>query len=142
MDSSQFRQTMGRFATGVAIITITDAAGAPHGMTVNSLTSVSLEPPLLLVCLDHAASLRDDLLASGEFAVSVLEQHQEDLSRRFAKAHDDRFAGVGYHAGQGSAPLLDGALAHLECRVSQVLAATVHDGRPLCYYRGGYASLA
>lgn len=138
----------------MAIVTITDAEAKPHGMTVNSLTSVSLTPPLILVCFDLRASLLDALLAAGEFAVNILEAHQEELSRRFAKPDEDRFDGVGYHAGQGRAPLLDGALAYLECAVEQavpagdhtiviarVFAGTVQDGRPLCYYRGGYAAL-
>ncbi len=154
-DGAQFRQLMGRFATGVTIITCDDAKGGLHGMTANSLTSVSLDPPLLLICVDHRASMLAPLLERRGFVVNVLEQHQEALSRRFAGKHEDRFDGIGYATGRLGMPLLDGALAHLECAfhdaieagdhtivLGRVITGTAHDGRPLCYFRGGYAALA
>lgn len=154
IESAQFRQLLGRFATGVAIVTVADADGTPHGMTINSLTAVSLAPPLLLACIDHAASIRPRLLATPTFAVNILEQHQETISRRFAGDQDERFDGVGYQSGRLGHPLLDGALAHIECErfsavetgdhtivIGRVVAGMTYDGRPLCYYRGGYAAL-
>jgi len=154
-DAAQFRQLMGRFATGVTVITTTDASGALHGMTANSLTSVSLDPPLLLICVDHRASMLAPLRERRGFVVNVLEAHQEALSRRFAGKHEDRFDGIGYALNPEGHACLEGALAHLECAyhgeveagdhtivLGRVLRGAAHDGRPLCYFRGGYAALA
>jgi flavin reductase (DIM6/NTAB) family NADH-FMN oxidoreductase RutF len=154
VDDAQFRQLLGRFATGVVVITLTTPDGRPHGMTANSLASVSLRPPLVSVSIDHAAAMHDLIVRSDQFVVNVLASHQEALSRRFADPHDDRFDGVGYHAGQHGDVLLDGALAHIECVrhdtveagdhtivIGRVVAGVTEDGRPLLYYRGGYAAL-
>jgi len=124
-------------------------------MTANSLVSVSLVPPLVSVCLDHAAELHDLIVAAREFVVNILESRQEELSRRFADPHQDRFEGVGYHLGPDGQILLDGALAHIECQhfaqypggdhtivVGRVIGGGAHDGHPLIYYRGGYAALS
>ena len=124
-------------------------------MTANSLSSVSLEPPLVLLCIDHEASMHDLLVRSRQFAVNILSSGQETLSRRFAQEHEERFDGVGYGESPRGLVLLDGALAHLECErvatheagdhtilVGRVVAGTTNEGRPLCYFRGGYASLA
>ncbi len=123
-------------------------------MTASSLASVSLHPPLVLVCVDHSADLHDAILASREFVVNVLESDQEALSRRFADQHDDRFEGVGYHRSPEGLVLLDGALAHIECErhatypggdhtivIGRVIGGATGEGRPLLYYRGGYAAL-
>jgi flavin reductase (DIM6/NTAB) family NADH-FMN oxidoreductase RutF len=146
---------MGRFATGISVITCRDGAGGLHGMTANSLTSVSLAPPMLLICVDHNAALRAPLLDIGSFTVNILEQHQEALSRRFSGKHEDRFDGVGFTTGQLGHPVLDGVMAHAECVIesvveagdhsiviARVIAGAAQDGRPLLYFRGGYASLA
>ena len=135
---------MGRFATGVTVLTVNGADGRPLGMTASSLASVSLEPPLVSVCVDHAAELHD----------AILESRQEALSRRFADRHEDRFDGVGYHRSPEGLVLLDGALAHLECDrfasypggdhtiiIGRVIGGSTGEGRPLLYYRGGYATL-
>ena len=145
---------MGRFATGVTVLTVRDPAGQPAGMTASSLASVSLEPPLVSVCVDHTAELHDLIVAAPEFVVNILEGAQEELSRRFADPHDDRFAGVGYHSGPEGQIFLDGALAHIECErfaeypggdhtiiVGRVIGGATGDGRPLLYYRGGYTGL-
>lgn len=154
VDDAQFRQLLGRFATGVVVITLTTPDGRPHGMTANSLASVSLRPPLLSVSIDHAAAMHDPIVGSDQFVINILASHQEALSRRFADPHDDRFDGVGYHVGQHGGVLLDGALAHIECLrhdtleagdhtivVARVVAGETGDGRPLLYYRGGYGAL-
>ena len=155
IDGPTFRQLLGRFATGVAVLTARDPDGTPHGMTANSLTSVSLEPPLILVCIDHDATMHALLSGGAAFAVNVLEAHQETLSRRFAGDHEDRFDGIGYRLSPRGLVLLDGALAHLECVawarheagdhtivIGRVVDGAARDGRPLLYYRGGYAAHA
>jgi len=155
VDQAQFRQLLGRFATGVAVITARGADGRPHGMTANSLASVSLEPPLLLLSIDHAAAMHGLLVTAPAFAVNILASTQETVSRRFAQDSDERFDGIGYQESPRGLILLDGALAHIECErtatheagdhtilVGLVVAGSATEGRPLCYFRGGYASLA
>ena len=136
------------------MITVRNGAGQPAGMTASSLASVSLEPPLISVCVDHTAELHDLIIAAPEFVVNVLESSQEELSRRFADPHEDRFDGIGYHLGPEGRIRLDGALAHIECEryatypagdhtivIGRVVEGETHDGHPLLYYRGGYAAL-
>ncbi len=145
---------MGRFATGVTILTVNGPDSRPWGMTASSLASVSLVPPLVSVCVDHKAELHDAILAAPVFVVNILESGQEVLSRRFADQHEDRFDGVGYHRSPEGLVLLDGTLAHLECDrfasypagdhtliIGRVIGGATGEGRPLLYYRGGYSSL-
>lgn len=155
IDSDTFRSVLGRFASGVSIVTARDDAGGDHGMTVSAFASVSLEPPLILVCVDHAASMHDLLLEHPRFGISVLSSEQEAYSRRFATDPDTgRFDGIAYSRGDSGVVLLDNALAHIECKVVQhhdagdhtifiaeVERAEPRHGRPLLYYRGGYAQL-
>jgi flavin reductase (DIM6/NTAB) family NADH-FMN oxidoreductase RutF len=154
LDAAHFRQLLGRFATGVTIITVNGPQGRPEGMTASSLASVSLHPPLVSVCIDHAAELHDLILDSREFVVNILESAQEALSRRFADKHDDRFDGIGYHRSPEGLVLLGGALAHIECEryaiypggdhsivLGRVIGGSTAEGHPLLYYRGGYAAL-
>ena len=124
---------MGRFATGVTVLTVNGSDGRPLGMTASSLASVSLEPPLVSVCVDHEADLHDAIVAAPIFVVNVLESGQEALSRRFADPHEDRFDGVGYHRSPEGLVLLDGALAHLECERH----ASYPGGRPHHHHRPG-----
>jgi flavin reductase (DIM6/NTAB) family NADH-FMN oxidoreductase RutF len=145
---------MGRFATGVTILTVNGSDDRPLGMTASSLASVSLVPPLISVCVNHEARLHDTIVASPVFVVNILAGHQESLSRRFADPHEDRFDGIGYHRSPEGLVLLDGALAHIECDrfaaypagdhtiiIGRVIGGTTGDGRPLLYYRGGYGAL-
>jgi flavin reductase (DIM6/NTAB) family NADH-FMN oxidoreductase RutF len=154
IDPAQFRQLLGRFATGVTILTVVSPDGRPIGMTANSLSSVSLRPPLISVCVDREADMHGAILKTGEFVVNVLSSPQETLARRFSDEHDDRFDGVGYHLSPDGLILLDGALAHIECHrhahypagdhtivVGKVVGGATSDGRPLLFYRGGYAAL-
>ena len=97
------------------MLTVRGPGGGPAGMTASSLASVSLQPPLVSVCVDHTAELHDLIVAAPEFVVNILASGQEELARRFADKHDDRFDGVGYHVGPEGQVLLDGALAHIEC---------------------------
>lgn len=154
LDPAEFRQLLGRFTTGVTVITMHLPDGQPAGMTANSLASVSLAPPLVSMCIDHAAELYASLLAAPGFVINVLESSQESLSRRFAAKHLDRFDGVGYHTSAGGQPVLDGVLAWIECVphatfaggdhtivVGRVLRGGTTEGAPLVYFRGGYAGL-
>jgi flavin reductase (DIM6/NTAB) family NADH-FMN oxidoreductase RutF len=155
IDPDTFRATLGRFASGVTIVTARDERGADHGMTVSAFSSVSLEPPLVLACIAHEASMHEILQRHDRIGVNVLCSTQEHLSRRFAdELETDRFDGIGYSRGESGVALLDDALAHIEARVvarhdtgdhtvfiAEVEAAEPRDGRPLLYYRGGYAQL-
>jgi len=155
IDPDTFRSVLGRFASGVTIVTARDAAGRDHGMTVSAFCSVSLAPPLVLVCVDRAASTHDLLVTTSHFAISILSAQQEALSRRFSGCEEHlRFDGVGYSRGTTGLPLLDDALAHIECRrvdqhvagdhtiiIGEVESAIAYTERPLLYYRGGYAQL-
>lgn len=156
MDSETFRSVLGRFASGVTILTARDGSGVDHGMTVSAFSSLSLEPPLVLFCVDHAASMYDLLVADSPPAcgISILSSNQEAYSRRFADETEQRFDGIAYSRGEHGVVLLDDALAHLECTITQHFDAGDHtvfiarldraqprQGRPLLYYRGGYAQL-
>jgi flavin reductase (DIM6/NTAB) family NADH-FMN oxidoreductase RutF len=154
IDPDLFRAVLGRFASGVTVITTRDATGRDHGMTVSAFSSLSLSPPLVLVCVDHAASMHPVLRDAQYFAVNILAAGQEALSRRFSGREDDRFDGIGFARGKTGAALLDDVLACLECRkvgqhetgdhsvfVGEVEAACARSERPLLYYRGGYAQL-
>ncbi len=149
------KQVMGSFASGVTVITCRDAQGIRWGLTVSAFSSVSLDPPLCLVCVDKAARSRGALLATRKFAVNMLSDAQEQLSNHFASRKDDKFSTVAHHDGPASGcPLLDGALATIECEVTEVLAGGDHDilvgtplativteGKPLLYWRGRYGDL-
>ena len=154
VDPARFRQLLGRFATGVTVVTARLADGRPLGMTASSLASVSLDPPLLLVSVDRQNDMHDALAAATQFAVNVLAADQEALSRRFAALDANRFDGVGYRESRHGVPLLDGALAHIECTrqasvpggdhtvfFGLVTGGEVTDRPPLLYYRGGYVNL-
>lgn len=125
IDPMAMRRTMGRFATGVAVVT-TEHDGVPHGMTVNSLTSVSLDPPLLLVCLDHGARSAEAVTSAGRFAVNILSSRQQPIALRFAQRGEDHFAGLGPEYDGHRVPVVPGALAHLDCDVERVIEAGDH----------------
>ncbi len=151
VDPAHFRQLLGRFATGVSVLTARDARGAPQGMTASSIASVSLDPPLLLVAVDHANDMHGAMLGTTHFVVNILAADQETLARAFAAEAANRFDGVGYRETRHGIPLLDGALAHIECVkhaevpggdhtvfFGLVTGGEVTDRRPLLYFRGGY----
>ncbi len=147
---------MGTFPTGVAVVTATGAGGEPVGLTVNSLTSVSLYPPLILVCIDHGSASHDAIVDSGRFGVNLLKDSGRELSDRFATGtREDRFQDLGWHPGPAGSPLLDDALAWIDCEVYQAHVAGDHtivvgrvvdcdhtDDDPLVYHRGRYRKLA
>lgn len=151
IDPADFRRAMGQFATGVSVVTTRDREGRPLGLTVNAFCSVSLEPPLLLVCIDNRSEAHGGFEDSGVFGVSVLAEDQEDWSRRFAIGGPAKFAGAELPASRQGVALIPGALAHFECRVASSQAAgdhtiylgevqhlSVNPGRPLLYHASGY----
>ena len=155
LTSEEFRHACGRFATGVTIASVMDSQGAPHGLTVSSFTSVSLEPPLVLICLGHRVTMIESFRAASHFGINVLKDSQQHLSERFARKGHDRFGGVPWRRGHSGVPLLEGVLAAIECRVHQrflsgdhdilvgrMLHAHVADGAPLIHFASRYHRLA
>src|ERR1051325_1519420 len=123
----EFRRACGRFATGVTVATVLDENGIPHGLTVSSFTSVSLDPPLVLICLGHAVTMIDAFRRASHFGINVLAASQLELSERFARKGFDRFDGLRWEAGSTGVPLLPGALAAIECIVEQRVRSGDHD---------------
>jgi flavin reductase (DIM6/NTAB) family NADH-FMN oxidoreductase RutF len=155
VDPALYRRTCARFATGITVVTVVDEFGRPHGMTVNSFSSVSLDPPLVLVSIDLSNAILGHFLSSSYFAINILAEHQEHLSRRFASVSENRFNDIGWHPGEFGVPLLDGVLAQLECSVTTTLEAGDHtvligevrlagctDGKPLVYFDSSYRTLS
>jgi flavin reductase (DIM6/NTAB) family NADH-FMN oxidoreductase RutF len=153
-DPARFRSILGRFASGVTVVTTRDESGRDHGMTVSAFCSLSLEPPLVLACVDRTTEMHAILSDASTFAANILSEEQEALSRRFSEKMDDRFDGVGFRRGVTGAALLDDVSATLECNlvdrheggdhtiyVGEVIAGDPHEPRPLVYYRGGYTAL-
>lgn len=152
IDDSEFRRVMGHFPTGVTVVTSLREDGSPCGLTVNAFSSLSLQPALVLICVEEAADSFDWIERSGVFAVNILEEGGESLSRRFSTwGMDDKFRSVAYRTERTGCPILEAALAWADCRVTQkivagdhavfigeVLDADAHEGSPLVYYRGGY----
>ncbi len=155
VEAEQFRDAMASFAAGVTIITTLDAEGTPQAATATAFSSVSLSPPLCLVCIDRRGRTHGPLLVHGCFAVNILRADQEWLSARFASSMPDRFADVAWQPGEHTGcPLLEGALASMECRIAEVHSGGDHDiflgrpasvrvggGSPLVYWRGRYRDL-
>ena len=153
--SDEFRRACGRFATGVTIATVLDRAGSPHGVTVSSFTSVSLEPPLILICLGHRVTMIDTFRQAKVFGINVLSDQQRELSDRFARKGHDRFNGLKWQRGESGVPLLPGCIAMIECTIHQRFTSGDHDifvgemvrgriveGDPLIYYASAYRQLA
>jgi flavin reductase (DIM6/NTAB) family NADH-FMN oxidoreductase RutF len=153
IDEAGFRQALGHFASGVTVVT-TGLEGTPYGMTVSAFSSVSLSPPLVLICIDKGVGTHEAISKSGRFAVNILHRDQEAVSRQFATRGPDKFAGVAMREGALGLPLVGGALACIECSlhatfdggdhtifVGLVEHAQTGDGPPLLYFRGGYRQL-
>jgi len=150
-DASSMRTVLGHYPTGVTIVTAMDG-GEPVGLACNSFTSVSLDPPLVLFCAGKTSSTWPRIQRAGRWAVNVLSEDDEETCRLFAQPGADRFAHVSYGAGRTGAPLLHDALAFVDCETEAeydggdhiivvgrvVELGYVAEGRPLCYYRGGY----
>lgn len=156
IDPKRLRQLLGCFPTGVAIITTNTSDGQPLGLTCNSFSSVSLEPPLVLFSLRNASSLLGQFMAAETFAINILSQSQDGLSGRFASKIVDKFEGVAWHAGPLGTPLIDGCLASFECKVHArheagdhtiFIGEVKHMGadsadHALVFYKGAYMMLA
>lgn len=157
LEAARYRQLIGHFATGVTVVT-TAVDGMLHGMTANALTSVSLNPLLLLVCVDKAAHAHEQLMMNPYFAVNILPAQQEDVSRLFAETgppEKDSLRGVSYRLGAYGVPVLTDAVAYLECALRDRWDAGDHtvfladvtggavenDVAPLIFFRGGYRRL-
>ncbi|MEZ2410724.1 flavin reductase family protein [Bosea sp. RCC_152_1] len=156
MDGRAFRQSLGEFATGVAVITAQGSGEELIGMTMSSFNSVSVDPPLVLFSIDRRANSLPAMLEARGFAVNVLAREQEHISNRFARALSDKWAEVKRTVGHAQAPLITGALAHFECEpyanydggdhiifVVRVLRHAVRPGgpAPLIFFRGRYRDL-
>jgi flavin reductase (DIM6/NTAB) family NADH-FMN oxidoreductase RutF len=154
-----FRRVTGAFTTGVTVITVEREPGVVHGMTANSFTSVSLDPLLVLVCVDHDARLLSFLKSQRRFGVSILREGQQAISEYFAKCEqtpeEDANLGIRYKWTPSGIPLLDGTLAEMACNVvgehpagdhtifiGEVESMESHDGEPLLFHRGQYRRLA
>jgi flavin reductase (DIM6/NTAB) family NADH-FMN oxidoreductase RutF len=151
VSESEFRHALGQFATGVTVVTTRDGAGRPLGLTVNAFCSVSLTPPLVLVCIDRRSEANAGLLESGLFNVSVLSEDQAEISRRFAARGAVKFEGLALPSGTNGVTVIDAAVAVIECRVAATHAAGDHTiyvgevthldargGRPLLYHQSTY----
>ena len=150
-----FRQALGTFATGVTVVTAIDEQGRPRGFTANSFTSVSLDPPLILVCIASGSAGHTVFTNSKTFCVNVLAEDQQDLSTLFASPGDDRFSEIEWHPGNNGNPIIDGAITNFECDRHNIVDAGDHvilvgkvsgyeaSGRsPLIYCSGSYVEFS
>ncbi len=153
--SEEFRAALSRFPSGVTVVTTCDAEGRFHGITVSAFSSLSLDPPRVLVCIEKTTGSHFALERSGSFIVNMLSSDQRDLSERFASTRDDKFEGVDIEVGIDGIPLILGCIAALECRVTssfdggdhsifvgEVEKAAVSDGDPILYFRGDYRAIS
>jgi flavin reductase (DIM6/NTAB) family NADH-FMN oxidoreductase RutF len=152
VEPDEFKRVLGHWPTGVSIVAAQPPGDRPRGLTANAFCSVSLEPPLVLVCVAKEADTHHGIADAGAFAVSVLPSDQERLARRFADCETlEKFEGVAHHPERTGAPVLDDALAWVDCRtwathdagdhtvyIGEVVAAGAREHSPLLYYRGGY----
>ncbi len=154
IDARAFRNALGNFATGVTVISV-DHEGQAHGMTANSFTSVSLAPPLILVCVDNRANSLGMIEKNGKFGVNILTDKQINISRLFAHQKVEEHPAFTFRYTESGVPLLDGALVNLGCDVFQTILAGDHtifigevkdmqfgEGNPLCFFKGQYRELA
>lgn len=153
IDDAVFRLAMSHFASGVTVVT-TAHEGRLYGMTVASFASLSLRPPLVLVCIEKSVKTHDAVLAAGKFGVSILGSDQADVSTKFASRSDDKFTGIELVPGELDVPLIAGALTSIECRlheqlpggdhsifVGEVVGLHTREGDPLLYFRSGYREI-
>lgn len=149
--NEEFRRALSHFASGVTVVTTVDDSGKPFGLTVSSFCSVSLEPPLVLVCIDKSTRCHHAFRESRRYIVNFLNEGQQEVSERFATQLEDKFEGMDYSSSPEGLPVLADAVAVLECRlteayeggdhtifVAEVERAFVNGGKPLLYYGGNY----
>jgi flavin reductase (DIM6/NTAB) family NADH-FMN oxidoreductase RutF len=151
IEKQLFRSVLGNFAAGVTVITTVGPDGAPYGLTATAFTSVSLIPPLVLVCVDKKSESYPHFGTSRVFAANFLSREQQQISQRFAVSGGDKFTGIDWRPGMLGAPILGGIIGHVECRirhdyeggdhtiyVGEVESAIADAGEPLIYFRGAY----
>ena len=154
-DGVDLRQFAGRFATGIMVVTTKDKDGGFYGLTMNAVSCVCMDPPTFLICIDKAANSLAPLMESRVFALNILAQGQSDISHTFATKGEDKFANVKTRPGALGTPLIEGALATAEFRVTETFAAGDHfiilgeahssevtEHEPLVYYQGKYGSFS
>lgn len=154
IDEATFKLAMSHFASGVTVVT-TEQEGRAYGMTVSAFSSLSLDPPLVLVCIEKSVTTHDVLAATGVFGVSILAAEQREISNRFASRSESKFDGLEVQRRTLGVPLIPGAICTLECRVQaqlpggdhtifvgEVVSAETSEGAPLLYFRSGYRDLA
>lgn len=153
IDEGHFKLALSHFASGVTVVT-TEHEGRQYGMTVASFASLSLHPPLVLVCIERSVKTHDAIAAAGKYGVSILSSTQADISSRFASRSDDKFNGIELIEGNLDVPLIKGALTAIECRVydrlpggdhtifiGEVMKIHTREGDPLLYFRSGYREM-
>lgn len=153
IDEAGFKLAMSHFASGVTVVT-TEHAGSDYGMTVASFASLSLRPPLVLICVEKSVKTHDAIMGAGRFGVSILSSAQTEISGRFASKVEDKFTGIAVRRGELGSPLIEGAICTLECRlhsqlpggdhtifVGEVVDARTSEDAPLVYFRSGYREL-
>ena len=152
--NEEFRRALSRFASGVTVVTLRDKTGKPHGITVSAFSSVSLDPPLILVCIDNNAGSHRAFHESKRFVVNILSEEQSEHSNQFASHIADKFLNIHHHEGLEGIPVLKNALVNLECRlvqdfvagdhtvfIGEIERAHINEGNPLVYYQGGYKKI-
>jgi flavin reductase (DIM6/NTAB) family NADH-FMN oxidoreductase RutF len=155
MTSDLFRQACAKFATGITVVTTITRTGIPHGLTVNSFTSVSLAPPIVSICIGLRCSVLPALRTGSHFGINVLSESQRETAARFAGVCEGRFDGIAWHRGTSGVPLLKGVLACFECRLAshldvgdhaillgEVEYAETFPGKPLLFFNSQYSRLA
>lgn len=151
---AQFRHLLGHFATGVTVATTCGSDGSPQGMTATAVASVSLDPPLVLVCVNHDDPFHHAMNGASGFAINVLANDQQELSRQFAGAAAARFDDVAYRTTARGIPLLLGVVAHVVCQkwesvnagdhtvfLGRVVDGAAFERHPLLHFRGGYTGI-
>lgn len=151
ISKDEFKASLGRFASGVTVVTTKDTDGKLHGLTVSAFCSVSLKPPLILVCIHKQTGSYHAFEKSKQFVVNILSAEQEHISNQFAKQHEDKFEGIPFQKGLEDLPVLEDCLVNLECRlkhsydggdhtifVGEIQRTHVSEGNPLTYFQGNY----
>jgi flavin reductase (DIM6/NTAB) family NADH-FMN oxidoreductase RutF len=154
ISSADFRSALSRFASGVTVVTTKDGSGRLFGITVSAFCSVSLDPPLVLICIEKTAGSHHAFEQSGRFTVNILSSNEPGVSEHFASLIEDKFAGVEHAVDEHGVPILQGSLATLQCKLfksldggdhsiflGEVEHVIVRDADPLIYYKGGYRNI-
>jgi flavin reductase (DIM6/NTAB) family NADH-FMN oxidoreductase RutF len=154
VSSADFRSALSRFASGVTVVTTKDAREKTFGITVSAFCSVSLDPPLVLICIEKTTGSHHAFEQSGRFTVNILASNETAISEHFASLIEDKFAGVEHAVDEHGIPILTGSLATLQCRLFKALDGGDHsiflgevehvivrDADPLIYFKGGYRTV-